>query len=352
MFGVRELEGDPVTGDTRDGGDNERLRARERDYADGRVQGNENDQTPAKTRRQGDEPRRAGGEGSGHADADDGLELDEDEQAAAAAIAERRAAKGEVAEDDAGDETTKYEVMVDGQPVEVSLKEALAGYVRQDTFHRRSQELATQRAVLEEDAGRQQTNWAILTKAKADYEEDLKGLIPTEPDWDKAFAIDPAGANEQRKIFQAIYGKLAQSQTERAQMAAHAKREADRRLEKYAVDGFAKFVMEAKIPDEATLNKELNSMRKTAFALGFTEQEVGTVYDPKMLHVLRKASKYDRMMAAAKPKAVVPGKGKTLTPGAATPFGNGPRKSIDEAQRRLASSGRLDDAAEVFRRML
>ena len=86
MFSVRELEGDPVTGDTRDGGDNERLRARERDYADGWVQGNEDDQAPAKARRQGDEPRRAGGVRGArpYADADDGLqELDEDEQAAA-----------------------------------------------------------------------------------------------------------------------------------------------------------------------------------------------------------------------------------------------------------------------------
>src|SRR4249920_4084996 len=36
MFGERPVEGDPMTGDTRDGGDNERLRQIERDVADGR----------------------------------------------------------------------------------------------------------------------------------------------------------------------------------------------------------------------------------------------------------------------------------------------------------------------------
>ena len=135
-------------------------------------------------------------------------------------------------------------------------------------------------------------------------------------------------------------------------MAAQAQEEADRRLKQYAVDGFSRFVMDAKIPDEATLKKELKSMRQTAFAAGFSETEVATVYDPRMLSILRKASKYDRMMAAAKPRAEVPGKGRTLTPGAATPIGNAPRKGLDEANRRLASSGRLDDAAEVFRRIL
>ena len=134
-----------------------------------------------------------------------------------------------------------------------------------------------------------------------------------------------------------------------AQMSAQ---ESDRRLEKYAVDGFSRFVFDSKIPDKAALEKEIASMRRTAFAAGFSEQEVATVYDPRMLSILRKASKYDRMMAAAKPRAEVPGKGRTLTPGAATPLGNAPRRGLDEAQRRLASSGRLDDAADVFRRIL
>ena len=129
--------------------------------------------------------------------------------------------------------------------------------------------------------------------------------------------------------------------------------EADRRLQKYAVDGFSRFVFNSKIPDKPALEKEIASMRRTAFAAGFSEQEVATVYDPRMLGILRKASKYDRMMAAAKPRAEVPGKGRTLTPGAATPLsGNAPRRGLDDARRRLASSGKLDDAADVFRRIL
>jgi hypothetical protein len=93
-------------------------------------------------------------------------------------------------------------------------------------------------------------------------------------------------------------------------------------------------------------------MRRTALASGFNDYEVATVYDPRMLDVLWKASKYDRMMAN-KPKAIIPGKGRTLTPGAATPLGgNARRKGFDDAQRQLASSGKLEDAAEVFRRML
>ncbi len=251
------------------------------------------------------------------------------------------------------DEDEKYEVVVDGHPVEVTLGEALNGYVRQETFHRRMGELNQLRTALEEDHQRQQSNWQLIMSAKEAYENDVRSMMPPEPDWDREFAINPNEAHRQQKIYQGLYGALARSQQERARMAQIHAEEADRRLQKYAVDGFSRFVFDSKIPDKAALEKEIASMRRTAFAAGFSEQEVATVYDPRMLGILRKASKYDRMMAAAKPRAEVPGKGRTLTPGAATPLsGNGQRRGLDEASRRLASSGRLDDAAEVFRRIL
>jgi hypothetical protein len=331
MFGLRPIEGDAITGDTRDAGDNPSLRSAERqvterDVADGRA------------------PRRPEPEDDDVEETSDAVEnLSSDE---------RRAVVPEEDEPEP-DSGQKYEVTIDGRPHEVSLEEALAGCVRQETFHRRVAELNSMKMALDEDAVRQQSNWNLLAQARADYEEDLTNLTPTEPDWDREFSVNPAGAHYQQKIFQTIYGQLDASRRKRELMLAHNRQESDRRLEKYAVDGFSVFVANSKIKDEPELRKELASMRKTALAEGFSEYEVATIYDPRMLRVLRKASKYDRMMAAARPKAVVPGHGRTLTPGAATPLsGNGRRNGLDDAQRRLASSGRMDDATEVFRRML
>jgi hypothetical protein len=70
-----------------------------------------------------------------------------------------------------------------------------------------------------------------------------------------------------------------------------------------------------------------------------------------MLRVLRKAALYDQGQAD-QPKPVIPGKGKTLTPGVATPVGNVTRRHIDEAQSKLAKSGRIDDAAQVMARLI
>jgi hypothetical protein len=328
MFGAREIEGDPLTGDTRDGGDNERLRAIERDVADGRSE------RPPQRRPEPDDTEVE--------------DVEQDPENLAAADDDEPDAEIEAADDG-----SKYEVTVDGATHEVTLTEALNGYIRQATFHQRMAHLENARKGLEEDAARQAQGWQIWNKARADYEEDLANLIPKEPNWDELFARDPAYAYGQRKIFETLWGKLNASRQLRAQREQANREEADRRTHKYAVDGFSKFVMDnvKSLPDEPTLKKNIQSMRRTAVAAGFSEYEVATVYDPRMLSILLKASKYDRMQAA-RPRAVDPSKGRTLTPGAATPFGNARRNGLDDAQRRLASSGKMEDAVNVFRRML
>jgi hypothetical protein len=313
MFGERPIEGDE-SGDTSDAGDDQRLRQREKAVA----------------RR---EPE------------DDGVEDVE---------AEPEKIDNEVApEEEPDDKGEKYEVTVDGETYQVSLNEALAGYVRQETFHKRQSQLFTAQKGLESETGRLQQGWQLWHKARKDYEEDLGAMIPPEPNWDLEFARDPKAAHDSQKVYQVLYNKLAASRQARADREALDKQEADRQLEKYAVDGFARFVaMHPKtLPDEASLKKNLESMKRTASAAGFSDYEVATVYDPRMLTVLLKASKYDRMQAA-RPRPVDPSRGKSLAPGAATPLGNARRSGFDDAQRRLASSGKLSDAAEVFRRML
>jgi hypothetical protein len=98
--------------------------------------------------------------------------------------------------------------------------------------------------------------------------------------------------------------------------------------------------------------KDLTSMRKTGLSSGFTEEELSQVYDSRMLQVLLKASKYDRMMAA-KPKPVVrQPQGKPVTPGAGSAKTRTAQKGVSSAMKRLNRTGRLDDAAVVFDQLL
>ena len=347
MFPERAVEGDPLTGDTSDGGDDPAFAAREREIADG-YEGTR--RSPAETEGQDRQRRRADrAPQSDNADADDGYDLSDREPENISAESEPDAAEEDAAEDEDG--SARYEVTVDGQKHEVTLNEALNGYIRQATFHQRMAQVHEAGRELETDHNRLQQGWAMWHKARQDYEEDLINLVPREPDWDAEFAQDPRAAHDKQKVFQIIYANLARSRQARAEREAYEAEERDRRVQKYAVDGFSKFVMDhiRVMPDEPTLRRNIQSMRRTASTAGFSELEVATVYDPRMLDILWKASKYDRMTAAA-PRAVVTGKGKTLAPGAATPLsGNARRSGFDDAQRRLAKSGKISDAAEVFR---
>jgi hypothetical protein len=346
----RRVEGDPLTGDTSDGGEDPAYARFEREQADGYEGGERTRRAPAESEREGGERRvRERTPQRDDASTDDGYDLSDGEPENISADSEQDAPDGQVTEDEDG--SARYEITVDGQRAEVSLNEALAGYIRQATFHQRMSQVNQAQHELEADHAQLQRGWAMWSKARADYEEDLGALIPAEPNWDQLFAQDPHGAHATQKIYQNLYAKLNTSRQLRAEREQAAVAEQDRRTQKYAVDGFTKFVMDhiKVMPDEPTLKKNIQSMRRTASAAGFSDYEVATVYDPRMLDILWKASKYDRMTAAA-PRAVVSGKGRTLAPGAATPLnGNGRRSGFDDAQRRLAKSGKISDAAEVFR---
>ena len=189
MFSTRSLEGDPLTGDTRDGGDDTRLRAREREIADGDEQGD-------RGRRGRSTENAKNVERSGSDEADDESadeEQGEPEERELQPVDE----EGQVEEGD--DE--KYEVVVDGKPTEVTLGEMKRGYVRQATFHQWNAKLNERQHELESYDAQLRANWAWWDKARADYEADLAALIPPEPDWDKEFAANPAAAHENQKIY-------------------------------------------------------------------------------------------------------------------------------------------------------
>ena len=392
MFEPRPLEGDPLTGDMRDGGADPRFVAREKELADGWARSDEGDEGQVNGRVRQAEPRDGVGvRGDGRqesaararpAAADDGyyegfeaeperLGAQEPEQQDQDAQRRDKRQGAEAAGRDAEgqpelDAAPKYRVTtLEGQPVEkfevsdedgrtheISLDEALKGYAREETYRGRMGKVTEAARAIEAEIGRITAARDQLQHAYAAYEQDLAALMPQEPNWDELYKANPGQAHELQKQYGTVYGKLSQVRQARAQMMQQAQAEAAQKAEKYAVDEFSAFVMENKIPDEPTLRRELDSMRRTARSAGFSEAEVASVYDRRMLTLLRKASKYDRMVAS-QPKPVPPDRGRTLTPGAASPPGtNSTRRSFDDAQKRLAQSGKLDDAAAVFQRML
>jgi hypothetical protein len=332
LFVPREVEGDEF-GDISDGGEDRTVRRRA-------AKARENDD--------GDETS-SDGESSERSESEDGEDADaettEDEDQ------EAEGPDGEFDEDD-GEAGPHYEVTVDGQKKEVSLKEALEGYIRTETFHQRMNKVSEAAQVVSTENVKNQQIRDYWIKRAQDLEAEFTTLLPQEPDWDKEFSIDPAAAHRLKKQFDTVKGRLDAFRHERAQQEQVRLQEQARMNAEFSRRGQEKFVNDHQLHDSNKRAKVVGAMRTTAFAHGFNEKEVSEVFDPRMLDVLYEASEYRRIMAN-KPKAVIPGKSKTLTPGS----GNGvsrrtDRKGIDAAQRRLAASGSLDDAANFFKTVL
>jgi len=338
IFQVRMVEGDPETGDTSDGGDDPRLRSREREIADGRI--DERAERQAAERQ--DARRQPDGAGTV---GDETAEVDEEDAAGAAA--------GDAADGDEADEGPSYEITVDGEPAVVTLNELRNGYIREATFHSRLNKVAESKQAVEWESRRVADLCNTYIQGLQFLDEDLRGLSPPEPDWDAEYAKDPLEARRKQKSFQEFAAKLNQIRANRAWAIQNAREEHDRQSARYAIEQFTQFVQEHKkyIKDEPSLQRIISGMRQEALNEGFNEQEVAGVYDKRMLNILFKSHLYTHGMAV-RPQAVIPGKGKALIPGAATPIGNATRRNVDEAFRRQAKSGSIEDTANLFQRLL
>ncbi len=337
IFQIRMVEGDPETGDTSDGGDDARLRMREREVADGRV-----DERAERQAASDAEDKRV--DAAADAGDDDAADEEPGDEEADASV-------------DEADEDAQYEITVDGEPQTVSLGELRDGYIRTATFHSRLNKVNEHKAVVEQENQRVSQLRDLYINGLTALDHDLSHLNLVEPDWDAEFARDPQAAHRRQKEFQAYYAKLNQIRAHRAWAQQNAREEHDRASAKYAVEQFTQFVDDHKkiIKDEPSLQRVIGGMRKTALAEGFNEVEVAGVYDRRMLNVLYKAWLYDQGMTVRPPAQAVTssGNGKALAPGSARPLsGSAGRRNVDEAQRQLARTGRMEDAQNYFQRLL
>jgi len=344
IFQPREIEGDE-RGDTSDGGPDPRLLEQERRIADGRSEEGEPAQKPAKrapaSANDHDEPaedqppERIGQDAADDADPD-----------------AEKPDKGDGAEGDPGEDTSpRYKIQVDGEEKEVSLNEALRGYQREETFNSRMRQMVEVAKTIDQRGAEASHAREAYIQLCQQQEQEFAALIPKEPDWEQLYKQDPAGAHQLETNYKQVYGTLNAIRQRRAQAQQEAYQDNAQRTAAYARAEFDKFRARNKLTDQQSLDKAIGYMRRTAMEAGFSEDEIGTTYDERMLTILNKAAKYDNMMRN-KPLPVQPERQGALQPGSAPRIGNGAARGMSEAMRRLQATGRVDDAAGVFAQML
>jgi len=247
----------------------------------------------------------------------------------------------------------RYKAKVGGEEVEVELDELINGYQRSKDYTQKSQALAEQRKAM--DAERQhlehvkQERQAYAQKLQAldsflsqqNKGEDLEVLKETDP---IGYAVKVAEQSQREK-------QLAVVRAEQQRIAQQQQAEQQQTLQnhlKYESEKLTSVIPELATPKGDAIRKEI---REYAKSVGWSDQELASVYDHRAVLTLYKAMKFEQLQKG-KPETLkkVQQAPKMLKPGTSTP--NTKSSQDKQVMQRLRQSGKVRDAAAAFERFL
>jgi hypothetical protein len=268
-------------------------------------------------------------------------------------------AEAEGSDEPQPEDEASYEVAIGGETKKVTLKEALAGYQRQEDYTRKTQEVAAAREALTAETEAARAHRASYKQVLDALEAKLgpANQEPTAEQWEQLKAEQP----EQYAIQWADYQRRAEQRAtlkaEKDRVANEETQEQRKALQNY-VDGERVKLLDAmpqwkgkdgKI-DAAKMTADIKEVRDyAAKTLGYTEQELNQAYDHRMILLARKAMLHDRAEAARKAaKAKLAGAPELPAPGSRVPQRNAKGKAQEEAQKKFARTGKVDDAVSLI----
>jgi hypothetical protein len=245
-----------------------------------------------------------------------------------------------------------FTVKVDGQEVEVTQEELINGYSRQQDYTRKTQELSQQRKTIEQQQAELEQRDAIYSQLLPKMEAQLKGVLGEEPDWQRLYEDDPVGYVREKQLWDEQKQKLEAVQAEQQRLQQESFAEQQKLIQQQVEEGQAKLL--EVIPEWQ--NQEVASKEKAEIAnyatnvLGYTQEEINSVYDWRALLGLRKAWLSDKIAETVKKKPTQKAPARVARPGTTNK-----RKTVSSAKKakqRLAKSGKVQDAAKVFEQLL
>ena len=251
----------------------------------------------------------------------------------------------------------RYTVKVNGEEIEVTLDELLAGYSRQSDYTRKSQEVAERRKAveaLEQEISAERAQYAELLPYMRDQ---LQQALQAEPDWDKLYEQNPVEAvkleRKWREVKQQREQQIQAVEAEQQRLGQIRQRQMQEQLAKQVEAEQARLpemIPEWKNPE--TAKKEAAEIRDFLLSKGFSEQDVNGITNAGVVLLARNAMLFEKgraKISEAKGKAK-PGP----KPMKAGSRGTQPRRrgDVEKAQNRLKQTGRVADAASVIKSLL
>lgn len=247
----------------------------------------------------------------------------------------------------------RYKAKVGGEEVEVELDELINGYQRSKDYTQKSQALAEQRKAIEAERSHleqvKQERQAYAQKLQAldsflsqqNKGEDLEVLKETDPIGYAVKVAEQSQREKQLAVVRAEQQRIAQQQQAEQQQTLqnHLKAESEK---------LTSVIPELATPKGDAIRKEI---REYAKSVGWSDQELSSVYDHRAVLTLYKAMKFEQLQKG-KPETLkkVQQAPRMLKPGTSTP--NSKSSQEKQVMQKLRQSGKVRDAAAAFERFL
>jgi len=282
-------------------------------------------------------------------DPEDDLNYVEDEDA------EKADEKAEDDDENVNVDELPIEVVVDGETIEVPLKELKANYSGNQAIERRLQEASEAKNVAIHQGNTLYQALGATAQRLAIMDKHLSTLAEPKVDWEKMRREDPAryliekdkarDAAETRMKVQREAAEVNRRQQELQQLAYQEYSEIETK-------NLVERMPELRDPQKASAL--MSDMSDAAQFYGYSKQEVDEVMDHRHMMVLADAAKYRKLLARkteAKQK-LVPQAPRALLRPASSAAASAPRSQADKARKALIAnarrSGKVDDVAKLL----
>jgi hypothetical protein len=251
-------------------------------------------------------------------------------------------------------EKPKYRVKAAGEEREVTLEELVRGYQLEADYTKKTQSLAEERKAVEAERSRiQEANQLrdqyaqrlqLVEQMLAQQpSENLEALKETDP---IGFAVKVAEQQQKEKQLYAIQAerhRIAQQQQaeQQAMLSTHVASEAEK-----VAQAIPDFTDKEK---GETVRKEIRSFAKS---IGWSDQELASVYDSRAVLTLYKAMQYDRLIQNKPEMNKKLSQAPKMIKSGASSQRSADQEGIKKQKQKLRNSGRVADAANLFERFL
>lgn len=271
---------------------------------------------------------------------------------------EAESAEAEGSDDDAENEAQDdeqqervYTVKVGGKEMQVPESELLAGYSRTADYTRKTEALAQERRSFQAEIEKVQTERAQYAQLLPALVQQIQSAMPQPPD-PRLRESDPVSYMLAKDEYEEKIGRLQAASSEMQRLQQEQAEMQARQMQSAAAQGYERMLeMIPEWKDRSAYEKDRQDLRRYLNDVGYSDQEIDQAYDPRAIVLARKAMRLDRL-EARRPRPDAPLE-KALRP---VPPVNSPAprkaKEAQVARKRLAETGKVEDAAAAIRSLL